>query len=201
MSLVAQWIHICTMKVKALGFKSHEWPFLAETFSLMTAHLTLRIYLQWVSVYLCPWWLSGQACVPWMIRVLGSNPIDCCNGFEKTFFHHLPVPFQAWWESSMMGTGVFACQRPSCVSEGPTTVQAYSAALMGTGVPVFWRPYCTPSMVGTRDLPWRRPGCIPAVSCHLMLLCLTGLPAWFACLSIAPPGPHIPPTCNSNIYP
>ena len=45
-SLMAQWISMCTMSVKDLGFKSHgrlRWSFLAETVSLMTSHFTLRM--------------------------------------------------------------------------------------------------------------------------------------------------------------
>ena len=41
-SLMAQWISMCTMSIKGLGFKSHgslQWSFLAEKASLMTSHL------------------------------------------------------------------------------------------------------------------------------------------------------------------
>ena len=185
MSLVAQWIHICTMKVKALGFKSHEWPFLAETFSLMTAHLTLRIYLQWVSIHLCPWWLSGQACVPWMIRVLGSNPIDCCNGFEKTYFHHFPVPFQAWWESRMMGlgslhSGVLECRRPCCVLEGPTAVQDWcELGHLCVGGLAVYQPWAG---IRYHAAVSDRPTCMARMLIH----CATGAP--------------LPPTWNSDTY-
>ena len=56
-SLMAQWIRMCTMSVKGLGFKFHGrlgWSFLAETVSLMTSHFTLRMYFQRVYSCLCP---------------------------------------------------------------------------------------------------------------------------------------------------
>ena len=60
-SLMAQWISMCTMSIKDLGFKSHgrlRWSFLAETVSLMTSHFTLRMYCQRVHVSLMAQWIS-----------------------------------------------------------------------------------------------------------------------------------------------
>ena len=45
-SLMAQWIGMCTMSVKGCGFKPHgrlHWSFLAEKVSLMTSHLCSNV--------------------------------------------------------------------------------------------------------------------------------------------------------------